>query len=264
MKKIISLSLLVLVASMVLSGIPIAEAQSDSPVLLRIANAAKAQVDRQLSQTDNVSEEIRQLFNEGISEVNALQNAIRSDDEKSVKQYFLNAMNIFKKITVTLNRADIQTSSADVAESSTYPQRDHSSNLERLKKLISTLKSIARNQSVDFDQVDRLVNSATKQIRENDREGLKATIDQLKALLVDIQKELRKHAAQTTVDREIRFFNNMINRLADKNIDQELLNDAKEMLTEFEQLIADVNYDETKQLKRDLTQKIKEIFKSIS
>ncbi len=263
MKKIASLSLLVLVASMVLSGIPIAEAQSDSPVLLRIANAAKAQVDRQLSQTDNVSEEIRQLFNEGVSEVNALQNAIRSDDEKSVKQYFLNAMNIFKKITVTLNRADIQTSSADVAESSTYPQRD-SSNLERLKKLISTLKSIARNQSVDFDQVDRLVNSATKQIRENDREELKATIDQLKALLVDIQKELRKHAAQTTGDREIRFFNNMINRLADKNVDQELLNDAKEMLTEFEQLVADVNYDESKQLKRDLTQKIKEIFKSIS
>ncbi len=264
MKKITSLSLLVLVASMVLSGIPSAEAQSDSTALLRIANAAKAQVDRQLSQTDNVPEEIRQLFNEGISEVNALQNAIRSDDEKSAKQYFLNAMNIFKKITVALNRADIQTSSADVAESSTYSQRDHSSNLERLKKLISTLKSIARNQSVDFDQVDRLVNSATKQIRENDREALKATIDQLKALLVDIQKELRKHAAQTTGDREIRFFNNMINRLADKNVDQELLNDAKEMLTEFEQLIADVNYDEAKQLKRDLTQKIKEIFKSIS
>jgi len=43
-----------------------------------------------------------------------------------------------------------------------------------------------------------------------------------------------------------------------------LLNDAKEMLTEFEQLIADVNYDEAKQLKRDLIQKIKEIFKSIS
>jgi len=264
MKKIVSLSLLVLVASMILGGIPNAEAQPDSDVLLRLANAAKAQVDRQLSQTDNVPEDIRQLFNEGTSEVNALQNAIGNDDVEAAKQHFLNAMNIFKKISMTLNRADIQTGSADIAESSTYPQRDHSSNLERLKKLISTLKSIARNQSVDFDQVDRLVNSSTKQIRENDREELKATIDQLKALLADIKKELRKHAAQTTTDREIRFFDNMINRLADKNVDQELLNDAKEMLTEFEQLIADGNHDEAKQLKIDLTQKIKGLYKSIS
>ena len=63
MKKIASLSLLVLVASMILGGIPNAEAQPDSDVLLRLANAAKAQVDRQLSQTDNVPEDIRQLFN---------------------------------------------------------------------------------------------------------------------------------------------------------------------------------------------------------
>jgi len=264
MKKIASIGLLVLVASMILGGIPNAEAQPDSAVLLRLANAAQAQVDRQLSQTDNVPEDIRQLFNEGTSEVNALQNTIRNDNVEAAKQHFLNAMNIFKKITMTLNRADIQTSSADVAEFSTYPQRDHNSDLERLKKLISSLKSIARNQSVDFDQIDRLVNSATKQIRENDREELKATIDQLKALLADIQKELRKHAAQTTTDREIRFFDNMINRLADKNVDQELLNDAKEMLTEFQQLIADGNHNEAKQLKLDLTQKIKELYKSIS
>jgi len=263
MKKIASLSLLVLVASMILGGIPNAEAQPDSDVLLRLANAAKAQVDRQLSQVDNVPEDIRRLFNESTSEVNALQNAIGNDNVEAAKQHFLNAMNNFKKITMTLNRADIQANSADVAESSTYTQRDHS-NLERLKKLISTLKSIARNQSVDFDQVDRLVNSATEQIRENDYEELKATIDQLKALLADIQKELRKHAAQTTTDREIRFFDNMINRLADRNVDQELLNEAKEMRAEFEQLIADGNHDEAKQLKLDLIQKIKELYKSIS
>ena len=264
MKKIVSIVLLVLVASMIVGGIPSAEAQSDPLALQRLAKAAQNQVERQISHSDNVSDEIRRLFNEGVSEVNAIQQAVRTDDMESVKQHFLNAMKIFKKITMTLNQTDIQTRSADVAESATTPQRDYKSDLDRLKQLISTLKSIARSQSVNFAEVDELVDKATKQVRENDHEGLKATIDQLKAHLDNIQKELRKHASQKTADREIKFFSSMINRLEQKDVDQDLLAEAKQMLTEFEQLIADGNYHDAKELKRALTDKIKELYKSLS
>ena len=264
MKKIASIGLLVLVASMIVGSIPSVEAQSDPAVLLRLAKAAQNQVDRQISHSDNVSDEIRRLYNEGVSEVNAIQKAIRTDDMESVKQHFLNAMKIFKKITMILNQADIQTRSADVAESAAAPQRDYSSNLDRLKQLISTLKSIARSQSVNFAEVDGLVDKATKQVRENDREGLIVTIGQLKTLLGDIKNELRKHASQQTADREIKFFNSMIDRLEQKDVDQDLLAEAKQMLIEFEELIADGKYQDAKVLKRALTDKIKEIYKSLS
>ncbi len=264
MKKIASIGLLVLVASMIVGSIPYAEAQSDSGALLRIAKAAQNQVERQISHYDGVSDEIKRLFNEGVSEVNAMQQAMRTDDMESVKRHFLNAMNIFKKITMTLNQTDIQTSSTDVAESATVPQRDYNSDLDRLKHLVSTLKSIARSQSVDFAQVDALVNKATQQVRENDREGLHETIVQLKAHLDEIKKELRKHASQKTAEREIKFFSSMIDRLEQKDADQDLLNEAKGMLTEFEQLIADGNYKDAKELKRALTDKIRQLYKSLS
>lgn len=264
MKKIASIGLLVLVASMIVSSIPSVEAQSDPAVLVRLAKAAQNQVERQISHSDNVSDEIRRLFNEGVSEVNAIQKAIHSDDMDSVKRHFLNAMNIFKKITMTLNQTDIQTKSADVAESAAAPQRVQNSDLDRLKHLIYTLKSIARSQSVDFAQVDTLVEKATKQARENDREGLHATINELKTQLEDIQKELRKHASQKTAEREIKFFSSMIDRFEQKDVDKELLAEAKEMLKEFEQLIADGKYDNAKELKRELTDKIKQLYKSLS
>jgi flagellin-specific chaperone FliS len=264
MKKIASIGLLVLVASMIVGSIPSVEALSDPTVLLRLAKTAQNQVDRQISHSDNVSDEIRRLFNEGVSEVNAIQQAARTDDMESVKQHFLNAMKIFKKITMTLNQTDIQTRSADVTESVTAPQRDHNNDFDRLKQLISTLKSIARSQSVNFAEVDGLVDKATKQVKENDREGLKATIDQLKSLLGDIQDELRKHASQKTGDREIKFFSSMIDRLEQKDVNQDLLAEVKQMLAEFKQLLADENYHDAKELKRTLTDKIKELYKSLS
>ncbi|MFB5597881.1 MAG: hypothetical protein ACE5RJ_02535 [Nitrosopumilaceae archaeon] len=264
MKKITSICLLVLVASMIVGTIPSVEAESDPAVLLRLAKAAQNQVDRQISHLDNVSDEIRRLYNEGVSEVNAIQKSMRIDDMESVKQHFLNAMKIFKKITMTLNQTDVQTRSADVAESAASPQRDYGSDLDRLKQLISTLKSIARSQSVNFAEVDGLVDKATKQVREKDREGLHATIGQIKALLGEIQNELRKHASQQTADREIKFFNSMIHKLEQKDVDQDLLADAKQMLTEFEELIADGKYQDAKELKRALTDKIKQIYKSLT
>jgi len=262
MKKVVSVGLLMLVASMVFSGMPIsADAQTDLSILLKIASQAKREVKQQIS--SDSSEEIKRLFEEASNQVVLLEKSLESDDPSSAKQYFLNAMKMFKRITQMIysDRPTQELQSTDVASSS---QRDHSSVLERINKFISTLKSIARNQSVSFVEADRLVAQAAQQIRENDDRGLKATLAELKDVLGDIQKELRKLASQTTDDRTIKFFNNMLDRLEKRGANQESLSDARDMLSDYEQQIADGNYDEAKELKVELTKIIRELYKATS
>jgi len=262
MKKVVSVGLLMLVASMVFSGMPIsADAQTDLSILLKIASQAKRELKHQIS--SDSSEEIKRLFEEASNQVVLLEKSLERDDPSSAKQYFLNAMKMFKRITqmISSDRPTQELQSTDAASSS---QRDYGSVLERINKFISTLKSIARNQSVSFVEADRLVAQAAQQIRENDDRGLKATVAELKDVLGDIQKELRKLASQTTDDRTIKFFNNMLDRLEKRGANQESLSDARDMLSDYEQQIADGNYDEAKELKVELTKTIRELYKATS
>ncbi|KAG2475348.1 MAG: exported protein of unknown function [Nitrosopumilales archaeon] len=262
MKKVVSVGLLMLVASMVFSGMPIsADAQTDLSILLKIALQAKREVKHQIS--SDSSEEIKRLFEGASNQVALLEKSLESDDPSSAKQHFLNAMKMFKRITqmISSDRPTQELQSTDVTSS---PQRDHSSVLERINKFISTLKSIARSQSVSFVEADQLVAQAAQQIRENDDRGLKTTLAELRDVLGDIQKELRKLASQTTDDRTIKFFNNMLDRLEKRGADQESLSDARDMLSDYEQQIADGNYNEAKELKVELTKIIRELYKATS
>ncbi len=262
MKKVISVGLLMLVASMVFSGMPIsADAQTDLSILLKIALQAKRELKHQIS--SDSSEEIKRLFEEASNQVVLLEKSLERDDPSSAKQYFLNAMKMLKRITqmISSDRPTQELQSTDAASST---KRDHSSVLERINKFISTLKSIARNQSVSFVEADRLVVQAAQQIRENDDRGLKATLAELKDVLGEIKKELRKLASQTTDDRTIKFFNNMLDRLEKRGANQESLNDARGMLSDYEQQIAGGNYSEAKELKIELTKIIRELYKATS
>jgi len=257
MKKVVSVGLLMLVASMVFSGMPIsADAQTDLSILLKIALQAKREVKQQIS--SDSSEEIKRLFEEASNQVVLLEKSLESDDPSSAKQHFLNAMKMFKRITQMIS-SDIPTQelqSTDAASSST-PQRDYSSVLERINKFISTLKSIAQSQSVSFVEADRLVAQAAQQIRKNDDRGLKTTLAELKDALDDIQKELRKLASQTTDDRTIKFFNNMLDRLEKRGANQESLSDARAMLSDYEKT-------KSKELKVELIKIIRELYKATS
>ena len=255
MKKVVSVGLLMLVASMVFSGMPIsADAQTDLSILLKIALQAKRELKHQIS--SDSSEEIKRLFEEASNQVVLLEKSLERDDPSSAKQYFLNAMKMFKRITqmISSDRPTQELQSTDVTSS---PQRDHSSVLERINKFISTLKSIARNQSVSFAEADRLVVQAAQQIRENDDRGLKTTLAELKDVLGDIQKELRKLASQTTDDRTIKFFNNMLDRLEKRGANQESLSDARAMLSDYEKT-------KSKELKVELIKIIRELYKATS
>ena len=257
MKKVVSAGLLMLVASMIFSGIPIsAEAQNDLSILLKIASQAQREVKNQIS--SDSSEEIKRLFEEASNQVVLLERSLERDDSSATKQHFMNAMKIFHRITqmISSDSSTEKLQSADVASSTS--QRDYVYDLERVKQLIRTLKSIAKDR-VNFEKADGLVSQAEQQIRENDP-GLKDTLEQINGVIVDIKKELRKLASESTSDRTIKFFHDMLDRLENRGADQESLNDARDMLYNYEQQIADGNYDEAKKLKNELTKIIRELY----
>ncbi len=92
---------------------------------------------------------------------------------------------------------------------------------------------------------------------KNDDRGLKTTLAELKVVLGDIQKELRKLASQTTDDRTIKFFNNMLDRLEKRGANQESLSDARYMLSDYEKT-------KSKELKVELIKIIRELYKATS
>jgi len=263
MKKVVSAGLLMLVVSMVFSGMPIsADAQTDLSILLKIASQAQREIKQQISSSS--SEEIKQLFREASDQVVLLEKSL--DDPSSAKEHFLNAMKMFKKITqmISSDSPTQELQSADVASSST---RDYANVLKRIHKFITSLKSIERSESVSFEEVDRLFAKAQTLIndpnRENDRE-IKATLKQLKDVLDDIQRELRQYASKATDNKTITFFKTMLDRLEDRKADPESLKNARDMLSDYEQQIADGNYDKAKKLKNELTQLIREIYNATS
>jgi Skp family chaperone for outer membrane proteins len=266
MKKLLLFGLLVLVSSMMIANpmlIPV-QAQSDTDTLLRLVTDAKNQVDRQLANIDQIPSDVEKLYDEGVSEVDALRKATSIDDTISAEKHFLKAMNIFKQITTIISSPPQLSPSSPQAFDSSSSAPDYESNLNRLLNLISTLKQIAQNHpTIDFSNVDRLVEQATRQIQENNYDNLDHILTQIKNHLDNIQNELQKHTVQATANRDIEFFATIIKELEENpNIDENYLDEIKQMLSEFEQLISDENYNEAKKIKQALTNKIKEIYNS--
>ncbi|MGI0076825.1 MAG: hypothetical protein ACREAU_05410, partial [Nitrosopumilaceae archaeon] len=97
-KKVTSIALLVLVASMIIGSIPnyvYADSQSDS--LIRIATQARDQLRIHLSTVDT-SQEIKEKFELGSTEVESLIKASKDENIPAAREHFLSAMKIFNQI----------------------------------------------------------------------------------------------------------------------------------------------------------------------
>ena len=87
-------------------------------------------------------DKIKELFKEGVRHVNALEDALRSDDPRSAKEHFISAMDIFKEISRHLNTTDAapKTEAASVSSDVRNPTGD----LKRLYAYVENLKTIAK------------------------------------------------------------------------------------------------------------------------
>lgn len=199
MKQITSLVLLILVSSMILGGITnTAQAQTDPSILLKIAKHAQKQLENQINQGS--SDKTKQLFKEGIQQVNALEESLKNNDADLAKKYFLSAMKTFKEISQQLTNP--QSSQSEMATLKATIE-DPSADLLRMQDYVDNLKTIAKkySTSIDFSELDDLFLTAKKQIIDKQFDDALQTISKIKQITVDFNNEIRGHASQQEQSR---------------------------------------------------------------
>lgn len=199
MKQITSLILLILVSSMILGGITnTAQAQTDPSILLKIAKHAQKQLENQINQGS--SDKTKQLFKEGIQQVNALEESLKNNDADLAKKYFLSAMKTFKEISQQLTNP--QSSQSEMATLKATIE-DPSADLLRMQDYVDNLKTIAKkyNTSIDFSELNDLFLTAKKQIVDKQFDDALQTISKIKQITVDFNNEIRGHASQQEQSR---------------------------------------------------------------
>lgn len=204
MKTISNFGLLILVASMALGGMTSNVSATDDPTIyLNIAKRAHEQIHNQIS--SDSSDKVKRLFEEGTQEVNALENALISNDVNSAKEHFLSAMKIFKEISRHLATSDTVSDVASQTESVSVRDtvKDPSNDLQRLQVYVDSLKIITKkhNASIDFSKLDTLFAEARKQISDHQFAQALKTLHEIKETIVEINKELREEASKQESQR---------------------------------------------------------------
>ena len=216
MKTIATFGLLILVLSMTFGGvINNVHAEDDSAILLKIAKRAQEQIRNQIS--DDSSDRINKLFEEGAQKVIALEKALKNNDTVSAKEHFLSAMKIFKEISIHLTTSDSssnavsQTNSKDTRD----VKQDPSNDLQRLQVYVDNLKTIAKkyNTVIDFSEVNTLFITARQQINDNQFTQAVETISKIKETITDLNNRLREAASQQESQRATEYAQKYLEQL---------------------------------------------------
>ena len=101
--KILAIIFLALVGTLVINGPIQSYADPQLDALLNIATQARDHLKMNISQINNVPDEIARLFKQGSDETDALSKAINKNDIVSARQHFLSAMKFFKYTNDEIN-----------------------------------------------------------------------------------------------------------------------------------------------------------------
>ena len=210
MKSIAIYGLLILTASLTLGGMTnTVFAQENPSILSQIATRAQEQIQNQIS--NESSEEIKKLFEEGKNEVEALDESLSNNDLTSAKKHFLSSMKIFTNISHQLTT--VQTTIAETNTIQTVP--DPSNDLLRMQSYVNSLKVIAKNHnaSLDFYSLDQSFAIAKNQINNNQFEEATQTIHEIKKIIIEFKAELRHQTSQQESNRAQAFAQKYLKQL---------------------------------------------------
>ena len=205
--KILLTALLVLVTTMILAGtVNSAFAQDDPSILIKIAKNAQDQIRKNIS--ENSSETIKTLFQEGSSQVDGLILSVNNNNIESAQKHFLSAMKIFKEISQL--SSDPQTDKVVK-----FSEKDTSSDLLKLYRYISSLKIIAENYniSINFTELENLFFIAEKQISEKQFIKAEETTNTIKESVYEIKKQLQDQALQQEPERAQKYAQKYLKQL---------------------------------------------------
>jgi len=223
-KKITSIALLVLVASMIIGSIPnyvYADSQSNS--LIRIATQARDQLRIQLSKVDT-SQEIKEKFELGSAEIESLIKASNDENVSAAREHFLSAMKIFNEIIQQISE---RTSTSETALSTSQPSKAPiiSNEIDRLERYIDQLKGISDKNGfeIDFSHAYELIDLARNQLKEGNSEEANTTIEDIKNSINDLNQILREKTSQYTTERA-------------KTLAEKYLEDLDKLITEAKEI----------------------------
>lgn len=206
------IAILLLVVSMV--GIPTQiHAESEVQYLVRLATQAQDHIRFELSNMENVPDELVELYEHGSNEVDALVSATEEDDVPAAREHFLSAMKSFKEIGELINQ---QRSVAEIAlAQSTDTSFGIKPVIDRMERYVDRLKGIAeRNQvDIDFKALDELITTAKNNYNKGDLEAAEKTIDIMESLTLDVYNTLKDDADQKKTVRAKDFAEKQIQRI---------------------------------------------------
>ena len=194
MKPTLFLIVLALSSSLVIVNITnTAYAQDDPSILIKIAKRAHDQIQNQI--TEQTSQEIKNLFEDGKKEFEALEVSLSNNDLPSAKEHFLSTMKIFTEVSRQI--ASNQTTQNEIKTS--QPTTINPTNeILRMNSYVNNLKNIAQkhNSSIDFSIIDKLFIQANTQIRDGQFYEATQTIQEIKQTIIEINTKLRQQASQ--------------------------------------------------------------------
>ena len=154
---------------------------------------SKSEIQNQL--TEQTSQEIKNLFEDGKKEFEALEVSLSNNDLASAKEHFLSTMKIFTEVSRQI--ASNQPTQNEIKTS--QPTAINPSNeLLRMNSYVNNLKNIAQkhNSSIDFSIIDKLFIQANTQIRDDQFYEATQTIQEIKQTIIEINTKLRQQASQ--------------------------------------------------------------------
>ncbi len=210
--RIFSFVLMALVGTMIL-GFPLqsyADPQLD--ILLNIATQARDNLGLTISQTNNVSDEINQLYKQGSDETDQLAKAVSQQDVTSAKQHFLAAMKFFKETNDKINslnaKASINQQKAEISQ--LRGEIIRLNNMENLLKAIATKNNI----QVDFTKFDALIQTAQQDLESGNVNDAISLIKNANDFLVETHNSLTTIAKERTTARAKDFTERQIQRFS--------------------------------------------------
>ena len=209
--KIFSIVLLALVGTLILNGPIQSYADPQLDALLQIAMKAKDNLRINISQINNVPDDITTTFQQGSDETDALSKAIDRQDVVSARQHFLSAMNFFKTTNDKIN-------SLNVSHGNNVPQVDTlhlQSEIRRLTDIDKTLRTIALTNNINFDftPFDKLIQQASQNIDEGKINEASKLIESANQFMLDAHDSIATVAKQRSTDRAKDFTEKQIDRL---------------------------------------------------
>ena len=212
MKTASILALLVLVTGVTVGGATnMALAQEDPTILLKLSKRAQEEISLQV--LPDSSDDIKRMFDAGVSHVELLEKALETDDVVSAKEHFLSAMKIFKEISERLTASDSASQSGSAPNDSDV--KNPTSDLKRLFEHAEDLKTIVKKHdaSIDFSQLDGLFSKAWQQVDNRLYAEAFETINSIKERVTEINEELHEIASQQDLQRAMAYAQKYLEQL---------------------------------------------------